>query len=167
MIVRSQYSTDRICSAIGDITTIQFALYCKVSAKCSAHPPVYAMWNVAPSISKVLIAPHIYASIFSCRHLRRYCRYHDSSMRVIVQTVRIIQCISYRLRYVNCGPGYIQSIYSSWYSGHYIQLIVSALQLEISRQFNSRYTAKLVPNAAHIHQFTLCEMWHRPYPKYL
>jgi hypothetical protein len=42
-IFRPQYSTERICAAIGDITTIQCALYCKLGAKCSAHPPVYAM----------------------------------------------------------------------------------------------------------------------------
>jgi hypothetical protein len=44
-----------------------------------------------------------------------------------------------------------------------IQLNVSALQFQISRQFNVRYTANLVPNTAHILQFTLCELWSRPY----
>jgi hypothetical protein len=42
-IFRPQYSTERICAAIGDITTIQCALYCNLGAKYSAHPPVYAM----------------------------------------------------------------------------------------------------------------------------
>jgi hypothetical protein len=38
-----QYSTERICAAIGDISTIQCTLYCKHGAKFSAHPPLYAM----------------------------------------------------------------------------------------------------------------------------
>jgi hypothetical protein len=38
-----QYSFERICAAIGDISTIHCALYCKLGAKYSAHPPVYAV----------------------------------------------------------------------------------------------------------------------------
>jgi hypothetical protein len=38
--------------------------------------------------------------------------------------------------------------------------------LEVSRQFNACYTAFLVPNTAHILQFTLCDLWFRPYRKY-
>jgi hypothetical protein len=57
--------------------------------------------------------------------------------------------------------------YSSLYSGHYIQLNVSALQLEIFRNFDPRYTANLVSNTAGIVQFTLCELWSRLYTKYL
>jgi hypothetical protein len=59
-------------------------------------------------------------------------------MRVILQTLSQIQHISSRLRYVNCGPGHIQCIYSSAYSDCNFHLNVSALLLEISRQFNSR-----------------------------
>jgi hypothetical protein len=61
----------------------------------------------------------------------------------------------------------MQCNYNSAYSGFNIQLIVSALLLEISRQFNARYTAFLVPNTEHIVQFTLCELWSRPYTKCL
>jgi hypothetical protein len=68
---------------------------------------------------------------------------------------------------VNSGPCRIQIIYSSAYTGHNIQLNVSALLLEISLQFNARYTANLVPNAAHTHQLSLCEQWSRTYTKYL
>jgi hypothetical protein len=68
---------------------------------------------------------------------------------------------------VKCGPGHIQCIYSSAYSGLNIQLNVSALQLEISRQFNVRYTATLAPNIAHNLQFTLRELWPKSYTKYL
>jgi hypothetical protein len=42
-IFRIQYSAERIFAVIGDITTTQCALYCKLGAKYSAHPPVYAM----------------------------------------------------------------------------------------------------------------------------
>jgi hypothetical protein len=65
------------------------------------------------------------------------------------------------LRYVNCCPGHIQSTYSSAYLGFNIQLKVPALLLEISRQFDALYTAKFVPNTAHILQYTLCELWSR------
>jgi hypothetical protein len=88
-------------------------------------------------------------------------------MRVILQTLSQMQRISSRLRYANCGPGQIQCIYSSAYSEFSVHLNVSALQLEISRQFNSRYTANLVPNTAHILRFTLCELWSRIYTIHL
>jgi hypothetical protein len=39
-----------------------------------------------------------------------------------------------------------------------IQLNVSALPLEICRQFSERYSANLEPNITHIPQFTLCEL---------
>jgi hypothetical protein len=84
-------------------------------------------------------------------------------MRVIPQAGCRIQRTTANLRNVYCGPVHIQSIYSSAYSGHSIQLNVSALLLEMWRQFNVRYTANLVPNTAHIPQFTLCEPWFRSY----
>jgi hypothetical protein len=87
-------------------------------------------------------------------------------MRVILHSWCQIQRTSYGLRYVNCGPGHIQCIYSSAYSDFNVHLNGSALILEISRQFNSRYTAKLVPNTVHILRFTLCELWSRTYTKY-
>jgi hypothetical protein len=105
---------------------------------------------VVPDIYKVFAAPHIYASIFSCRYLRCYCTYHDNSMRVIQQTLCQIQRTSSSLYYVHCGPGHIQCSNSSAYSVFNIQLNVSALELEISRQFNDRYTANLVAHIAHI-----------------
>jgi hypothetical protein len=88
-------------------------------------------------------------------------------MRVILQIWCLIQRTSSSFRCVNCGPGHIQRIYSSAYSGHNIQLNVSALQLEIFRHFDPRYTANLVSNTAHIVQFTLCELWSRTYTTYL
>jgi hypothetical protein len=44
-----------------------------------------------------------------------YWRHFDNSMRVILQTLSQIQRISSRLRYVNCGPGNKQSIFSTAY----------------------------------------------------
>jgi hypothetical protein len=41
-IFRLQYSTEGSSPAIADIKTIQCMLYYKLSAKYSAHPPVYA-----------------------------------------------------------------------------------------------------------------------------
>jgi hypothetical protein len=42
-ISRLQYSAVGNCAVIVDITTIQCALYCKLGAKYSAHPPVFFM----------------------------------------------------------------------------------------------------------------------------
>jgi hypothetical protein len=125
------------------------------------------MWTVVLAIYKVLTAPHIYASIFNCGYLRCCCTYHINSMRVILQTLSQIHRTSSSLRSVNCGPGHIQCIYISAHSVFSIQLNVSALLLEISRQFNERYTAIMVPNTAHNLQFTQCVLWSRTYRTYL
>jgi hypothetical protein len=58
-IFRLQCSSERICAAIGNISTIQCSLYCKLGAKYTACPPVYAVWTVVPTIYKVCSAPHI------------------------------------------------------------------------------------------------------------
>jgi hypothetical protein len=123
------------------------------------------MWIVVPAIYNVITAPHIQASIFNWTCLSCYWRYLDNSIVVILQTWCQIQRTSSSLRNVNCGPGHIQYIYSSIYSDFNIHLNVSALLLYISRQFNGRYTAFLVPNTAHILQFTLCDLWSRPHTK--
>jgi hypothetical protein len=78
-----------------------------------------------------------------------------------------MQSTSSSLRYVNCGPGHIRSTYSSAYLSFNIQLKVAPLLLEVSRQLNALYTAFLVPNTERFVQFTLCELWSRPYTKYL
>jgi hypothetical protein len=82
-------------------------------------------------------------------------------MRLKLQTWCQIQRTSSRLRYVNCGSGHIQCNYSSVYSSFNIHLNVSLPLLEISRQLNELYTADLVPNTAHNHQLTQCELWSR------
>jgi hypothetical protein len=162
-LFRLQYSAVAICADMVDITSIQCAIYCTLGAKYSAHPPVDAIWTVVPDICNVVTAPHIQASIFNWTYLRCYCRYIDNSMRLKLQTWCQIQHTSSSFRYVNSDPGHIQCFYSSAYSGLNIQLNVSALQLEISLQFNVRYTANLVPNTAHILQLTLCELRSKSY----
>jgi hypothetical protein len=125
------------------------------------------MCIVVPNIYNTFTAPHIQTSIFIWSYLRCYWRYLDNSMLVILQTWCQIQRTSSGLRYVNYGPGHIECIYNSIYSDFNIHLNVSALLLYISRQFNARHTANLLPNTAYILQFMLFELWLRPYPKYL
>jgi hypothetical protein len=88
-------------------------------------------------------------------------------MSVILQTWCQLQRTTSSFRYVNSGAARIQCIYSSAYSILNIRLNVSALQLEIFRNFDPRYTANLVPNTAHILRFTLCELWFRTYTMHL
>jgi hypothetical protein len=125
------------------------------------------MWTVVPDIYTAFTAPHIQSSIFIWTYMRCYCRYHDSSVRVNLQIWCQIQRISSSFRYVNCGPGHIQCIYSSAYSGLNIRLNVLALLLQIIGHFEARFTANLVPNTAHILPFALCELWSQPYTRYL
>jgi hypothetical protein len=88
-------------------------------------------------------------------------------MRVTLQIWSQIQRTWYSLRCVGCGPVHIQCNYSSAYSGSNIYLNLPVLLLEICRYVDARYTANLVTNTAHIPQFTLCQLWSRPYTKYL
>jgi hypothetical protein len=85
----------------------------------------------------------------------------------MLQTWCQIQHTSLSLLYVNCGSGHIQCNYSFAYSGFNIRLNVSALLLEIIGHFHARYTANFVPDTAHILQFTICDLWSRPYTMYL
>jgi hypothetical protein len=165
-IFNPEYSTERICAAVGDMPICAYVLYCKFCAKYRAQPPVCAMWTVVPDIYNAFTAPHIQTSMFIWTYLRCYWKYLDNSMLVILQTWCQIQRTSSGLRYVNYGPGHIECIYSSIYSDFNIHLNVSALLLYISRQFNARHIAFLVPNTAHILQFTQCDLWSRPYTKY-
>jgi hypothetical protein len=133
--------------------------WCQIQRTSSSLRYVYC----GRDIYNVTTVPHIQAAIFNWTYLRCYCIYADISVRVILHSWCQIQRTSYGLRYVNCDPGHIKCIYSSAYSGFNIQLNASALILEICRQFNVRYTAYIVPNTAHILQFTLCDLWSRPY----
>jgi hypothetical protein len=122
---------------------------------------------VAPAIYKVLTAPHIYASIFSCRHLTCYWCYLDNLMRLILHSWCQIQRTSSSLRYVTCGPVHIQSIFSTAYLGFNIRLKVAPLLLEVSRRFNERNTANLVTTTAQILQLSLCDQGSGTYTMYL
>jgi hypothetical protein len=148
---------------LGDISTIQWALYCNLGAKYRARIPVYVMSAVVPDIYNVITVTYIQASKFKWTYMRCYWKYPDISVCVILPTWCQIQRTPSSLRYLNCGPRYIECNYTSAYSGVNNQLSVSALLLEICRQFNAPYTAILVPNTAHILQFTLSELWTRPY----
>jgi hypothetical protein len=162
-IFRLQYSAVGNCAVIVDITAIQCALYCKFGAKYSANPPVYASWTVVQVIYNVITARHIQASIIKWTYRGCHWRYLDNSMCVIVKTWCLIQLTPSGLPYVNCGPRHIQCSCNYPYSGFNIRLNVSALPLEISRQFNVRYTANLVPNTAHTLRFALYELCSRTY----
>jgi hypothetical protein len=122
---------------------------------------------VVPAIYSVITAPDIQASIFNKTYLCRYWRYLVNSMSVIMHTRCQIQRTTTSLRNVNCGPGHIQCIYSTPYSDFNIHLKVTALLLEISRQFNVLYAAHSMPNTAHNHQFTQCELRSRTYTMHL
>jgi hypothetical protein len=121
-IFRLQYSAVGNCAVVVDITTIQCALYCKLGTKYSSHPPVYAMGTVVLDIYNAFTAPHIQTTIFIWTYLSCYWRYVDNSLRVRLQTWCQIQRTSSSLRCVNCGPGHMQSLYSSAYLGFNIQL---------------------------------------------
>jgi hypothetical protein len=125
------------------------------------------MCTVVPDIYNVFTAPHIQSTIFNWTYLRCNWKYSDTSIRVILQIWCQIQRTSSSLRCVNCGPGHIQSNYSSEYSGFNIQLNVSALLLEISRQLHASYTGNLVLNTANFFQLSLCELWSRAYTMHL
>jgi hypothetical protein len=165
-IFNPEYSTERICAAVLDMPIFACIIYCKFCAKYRDHPQVFAIWTVVPDIYNASTAPHIQASMFIWTYLRCYWRYLDNSMLVILQTWGQIQRTSSGLRYVNCGPGHIQCIYSSIYSEFNIHLNVSALILFISRPVKARYTPNLLPNTAHIPQYMLCELWSSLYTKY-
>jgi hypothetical protein len=93
--------------------------------------------------------------------------YLVNAMSVILQAWCQLQRTSSSLRYVNCGPGHVDCIYSSAYSDFNIQMKVGPLLMDVSRQCNERYTASVVPIKAHIPQFTLCELRSRPYTMHL
>jgi hypothetical protein len=115
-LFRLQYSSERISAAIGDISTIQCALYCNLWAKYSAHPPDYAIWIEIPAIYSVITAPDIQTSIFNKTYFCHYWSYLVNWMSVIIHTRCQIQRTTTSLRNVNCGPGHIQCTYSSAYS---------------------------------------------------
>jgi hypothetical protein len=108
-------------------------------------------------------------------------RLQHSTKRICaaIGDIGTIQCMLYYkvgAKYCAHSPVFamwtvILDIYNAFTAPHIqcfnIQLNVSALQFEISRQFNERNTANLEPNIAHILQFSLCEQWSRKYTMHL
>jgi hypothetical protein len=99
--------------------------------------------------------------IWTYLHCNR--RYLDNSLRVILQTLSQMLRTPFSLRSVYCGPGNIQCIYSSSYSGFNIKLNLPALLLETCHHLDARYALNFVSYIAHTLQFTLCELLSRTY----
>jgi hypothetical protein len=162
-----QYSAVGICAAIVDITSTQCALYCKFGGKYSAHRPFYAVLTEVPDVYNVLTVPHSYASIFTCRHLRWYYRYHINSMRpntanLMPNTAHILQfpinwTVAPAIYKVFTAPHIWASIFKCRYHRWYCRYHDNWM----------RVILLLVPNTAHILQFTLCELWSRSYAMHL
>jgi hypothetical protein len=112
--------------------------------KCN-YSYVYPGFNIQVNQSALLLEISRY---FNARHNANLVAY-------IAHTLQFTLCELWA-RDVQCNN-------SSAYACFNIQVKVSALLLEIYRQFNMRYTANMVPNTAHILQLTLSELWSRPY----
>jgi hypothetical protein len=158
----TQYSTERICAAIVDITTIQCMLNYKHGAKYSAHPPVtlHELWfQPYTKYLQLRIFRLQYSTVGICAGIVDI----TSIQRFILQTWCQMQRTYSSFLYVNSGPAHLQSIYSSAYICFNFRWNVSALLLEIVGHFEGRYTANLEANIAHIIRFTLCVLWSKSY----
>jgi hypothetical protein len=85
-IFRLQYSSERICAAIGNISTIQSSLYCKLGAKYSAHHPLYAMWTMKTGT---------YTKYF--QHRIFSLQYSAVGICAAIVHITTIQCALYRI----------------------------------------------------------------------
>jgi hypothetical protein len=89
---------------IGEMSTIQCALYSTFAATFSLNPRHYAMSNLVPAKSNIFTVLPMQASTFNRLCLRCDWLFIDKSMRVILhiccQTKRVTSCF----RYVNIGP---------------------------------------------------------------
>jgi hypothetical protein len=113
------------------------------------YTTAYSGFNIRLNLSALILE--------IIRHV--YARYNAFLVPNTTHIVKFTLCELWSRTYTM----HLNSIYSDFN----IHLNVSAMLLHISRQFNARYTANLLPNTVHILQFMLCEMWSRPYPKYL
>jgi hypothetical protein len=104
MIFRLQYSIERISVDIGDMSTIQCALYSTFVPKYTAQYLVHAMPSLVPFKSNVITFLDIQASIFFWTDIRRYWWNVDNSMRAILHICCQIQGTISGLRYVKSGP---------------------------------------------------------------
>jgi hypothetical protein len=160
----SGINIQRISADIGDVSTIEWALYSAFPAQCSLNPPDYAMSTLVRVKSNIFTVLLIQASIFPWTYHRCDWWFIDKPMRVILHNCCHIKHVSSCLRYVYYGLGQIKYIYISWYSSFSIQLNVSPSILVICRQTNARYTPHSHPNTGHNMRFTLSQLWSRSNP---
>jgi hypothetical protein len=123
-IFNPEYSTERICAAVGDMPISACVLFCKFCAKYRAQPPVCAMWTVVPDIYNAFTAPHIQTSMFFWTYQRCYWRYLDNYIVVILQTWCQIQRTS--------SASTLCELWSRTYTMH-LQLHIFRLQYSFHR----------------------------------
>jgi hypothetical protein len=70
LIFRLQYSIERIFDDIGDMLTIQCALYSTFAAKCRPYPEDYAMSTLVPVNSNRITVLPMETSIFNWTYLQ-------------------------------------------------------------------------------------------------
>jgi hypothetical protein len=163
-IVRPQYSTEPDCAATRDMPRFGCALCCNIGAIYIAHTLQFMQCGLWSRTYTMNIHLHIFRIQYSTKRICAACwRYVDNSVSLILQSWCQIQRSSSSLRHVTCGPGHVQSIYSSAYICFNIRWNVSALLLAIIGHFEARYTANWEPNIAHIIRFTPCGLWSRTY----
>jgi hypothetical protein len=128
------------------------------SLRCVNCGPGHIQWNYCSAYKGINIQLNVTALLFEVSE-QFNARY---TANLLSNTAHILQFTLCELwsRDVQCND-------SSAYSGFNIQLNVSALLLEISRHYNERYTAILVPNTARFLRFTLCQLWSRTYTMHL
>jgi hypothetical protein len=138
LIFRIQYSIEGTSVDIGDMSTLQCALYSTFAVKYRAQYPVCAMPSLMPVKSNIITFLDTQSTIFNLTYLFRYWSHVDNSMRVILLICSQIHSTISGLSYAISGPGKNQYIYISCYSGFKIKLNVSLLLLVASRQIYAR-----------------------------
>jgi hypothetical protein len=133
-----RYITNTMCVILQTWCQIQRTSSSLRNVDCG---PVHKHCNYSSTYSDFNIQMNVSALLFEI------CRQFDEPYTADLMP---IQRTTSSLRNVDCGPGHIQCIYSSAYSGFNIQLNVSPPLFETCRQFNAPYTANILPNTAHI-----------------
>jgi hypothetical protein len=82
--IQSSIFNIRSSAAIGDIFTIQWALYCKLGAKYNAHISVYAMWTVWSRTYTMYLQLHIFRMQYSAERIS-----------AVIGDISTIQCAPY------------------------------------------------------------------------
>jgi hypothetical protein len=113
LIFRHQYSNERIPADIGEMSTIQCALYSTSAATFSLNPRDYAMSNLVPVKSNTITVLPMQASTFNRMYRRCDWWFIEKSMRVILHIFCQIQGTISGSHYANSGLGLIQYKYIS------------------------------------------------------